>query len=52
MDEFFEELMVFTKKLDEEEKRARSENLSEEELTLHDLLLKKGLNEEEKDKVK
>jgi len=52
VDEFFEELMVFIKKLDEEEKRALSENLTDEELALFDLLLKDGLTDEEIEQVK
>ncbi|MHA1305118.1 MAG: type I restriction endonuclease subunit R, partial [Candidatus Heimdallarchaeaceae archaeon] len=52
VDEFFEELMAFIKKLDEEEKRALSENLTDEELTLYDLLLKDGLTDEDKEQVK
>jgi len=52
VEEFFEELMGFIKSLEEEEKRALSENLEDEELTLYDLLLKDGLTDKEKDKVK
>ena len=37
---FFDELLAFTKKLSEEEQRAVSENLSEEELAVFDLLMK------------
>lgn len=52
VEEFFEELMAFIKKLDEEEKRAIIENLTEEELALYDKLLKENLTKEEKEKVK
>jgi hypothetical protein len=38
--EFFRELMEFAKTLSEEEKRAAKENLTEEELTIFDLLTK------------
>lgn len=37
--------------MDEEEKSALSENLTEEELALYDLLLKDDLTEEENDMV-
>ena len=37
---FFANLMAFTKKLSEEEKRGISENLTEEELVIFDLLTK------------
>jgi type I restriction enzyme R subunit len=37
---FFAQLMVFTQKLSEEDKRAISEELTEEELTIFDLLTK------------
>lgn len=49
---FFEELIAFMKKLDDEEKRSLSENLTEEELAVYDLLLKDNLIEEENDMVK
>lgn len=52
VDEFFDELMAFIKRLDEEEKRGISENLTEEELALFDLLLKAELNDEEIERVK
>jgi len=52
VEDFFEELLAFIKKLDEEEKRAIAENLTDEELALYDLLLKDGLTDEEKEKVK
>jgi type I restriction enzyme, R subunit len=40
VDAFFKELMEFAKALDEEEKRAVKENLTDEELTIFDLLTK------------
>ena len=40
IDAFFRELMEFAKTLSEEEKRAAKENLTEEELTIFDLLTK------------
>ena len=45
-------LISFAKKLNKEEKRGISENLSEEELAMFDLLYKPGLTEKEKEKVK
>ena len=41
---FFAKLMAFTKKLNAEEKRGISENLTEEELVLFDLLTKPDVN--------
>jgi len=49
---FFEKLISFAKELDEEEKRGVSENLSEEELAMFDLLYKPDLTKKEKEKVK
>lgn len=49
---FFEELMKFTKKLNEEDKRNITENLTEEELTIFDLLNKEDVSEKEKKQVK
>lgn len=51
---FFEELLALTRELNEEEKRGIAENLSEEELTLFDLLTKPDikLSREEKAQVK
>lgn len=40
---FFAKLMAFTKKLNEEEKRGISENLTEEELVIFDLLTKPNI---------
>jgi len=54
IDEFFRRLMEFAQELNDEEKRAISEQLSEEELALFDLLTKPepGLNNKEKKQVK
>jgi type I restriction enzyme R subunit len=49
---FFDKLLVFAKKLNEEEKRGISENLSEEELAIFDLLYKPDLTDEERRQVK
>jgi len=54
-EEFFQELMEFAKGLNQEDKRAIEEQLSEEELALFDLLAKKpevDLTEQERSKVK
>jgi type I restriction enzyme R subunit len=53
-DEFFGRLLKFAKELDHEEKRGISEHLSEEELTIFDLLTKPemSLTEKEKKQVK
>ncbi|HWQ65356.1 MAG TPA: type I restriction endonuclease subunit R [Methanospirillum sp.] len=40
IDEFFKKLLEFTNELNEEDKRALKENLTEEELTIFDLLTK------------
>ena len=54
IDEFFRRLMEFAQELNDEEKRAISEQLSEEELALFDLLTKPepDLNNKEKKQVK
>ena len=39
VEEYYRQLLEFVKKLEDEEKRAISENLSEEELAIYDLLL-------------
>ncbi len=52
IDIFFEQLVTFTKELDEEEKRTISENLSEEELAIFDLLLKKEITRKEREIIK
>ncbi len=49
---YFEELKKFIKDLQDEDKRAAKENLSEEELVLFDLLMKETLTKEEEKKVK
>ena len=49
---FFYRLMDFTKQLNEEEKRGISENLTEEELALFDMLSKPNLSNKEKQEVK
>jgi len=52
VEEFFKRLMTFTKGLDEEEKRAISKNLTEEELAVFDLLCKPKLAKKEEEKVR
>lgn len=49
---FFQQLMEFAEKLKEEDERKISEQLTEEELTLFDLLKKPDLNNKEKQTVK
>ena len=49
---FFRKLIDFAKKLNEEDKRGISENLTEEELAIFDLLYKEKLTKKEKEKVK
>jgi type I restriction enzyme R subunit len=49
---FFDRLMDFAKQLNEEEKRGISENLTEEELALFDMLSKPNLSNKEKQEVK
>ena len=51
---FFEELLKFAKELNEEDKRAVSENLSDEELTVFDILTRPevGLTDKERSEVK
>ena len=49
---FFNRLKDFTKDLNEEDKRGLSENLTEEELAIFDLLYKPDLTKKDKDKVK
>ena len=44
---FFARLMAFTQKLSEEEKRAISEQLTEEELAIFDLLTKPDVSSDE-----
>ena len=52
LDSFFEELVVLAKELSEEDTRAIKENLTEGELAIFDLLIKKNLNPDEIEKVK
>ncbi|MCH2271062.1 MAG: type I restriction endonuclease subunit R [SAR324 cluster bacterium] len=53
-EEFFQQLIAFAQSLDEEEQRGLSEQLSEEELVLFDLLTKPEIemNDADRDKVK
>jgi len=53
VEQFFEELVAFTKELNEEERRGIAENLSEEELALFDLLTRPnpGLSKKEEAEV-
>jgi len=44
VEEYYTQLLEFVKKLNAEEKRAISENLTEEELAVYDLLMKPGLH--------
>ena len=52
VEEFFKKLMVFAKGLNEEDKRAISESLTEEELALFDLIYKPKLTKKEQEKIK
>lgn len=52
VEKFFKELIEFAEKLNEEDKRSISENLTEEELAIFDLLYKSRLTKKEKEKVK
>lgn len=49
---YFEELVAFTKSLQEEAERHVREDLTEDELEIYDLLLKDNLNQAEQQKVK
>lgn len=49
---FFDRLLAFVKKLNEEEKRGIEENLTEEELALFDLLKKPDMTKKEAQQVK
>jgi type I restriction enzyme R subunit len=51
---FFQQLVEFTKALNEEERRGLAENLDEQELAVYDLLMRPApeLNDAEKDQVK
>ena len=50
-DEFFDRLLKFAKELDHEEKRGISEQLSEEELVIFDILTKPEISLTEKDRI-
>jgi len=52
IEKLFEELLQFSNQIKEEDKRAISENLTEEELALFDILRKTNLTEKEKNQVK
>lgn len=52
VEEFFEELINFAKRLNEEEKRGLSEKLTEEELAIFDLLLKSDLKRKDMERIK
>jgi type I restriction enzyme R subunit len=54
VEEFFKRLVDFTKELSDEERRAVSENLDEEQLAVYDILTRPGpdLNPDEKRQVK
>ncbi len=54
VEEFFSQLVAFARSLDEEEQRGVSENLTEEELVIFDLLTKPAieLSEKEREKVR
>lgn len=52
LDAFFNQLVELAKELSEEDRRAISENLTEEELAVFDLLKKEDLNPDETEQVK
>ena len=52
LDVFFDQLVELAKELSEEDRRAVSENLTEEELAIFDILRKENLNPGEVDQVK
>jgi type I restriction enzyme, R subunit len=54
IEELFKELLVFSRSLNEEEKRHVRENLTEEELTIFDVLVRPGpeLSSQEREEVK
>jgi len=52
VDQLFESLVALAKDLNEEERRAAKENMSEEELAIFDLLIKENLNPVEVAKIK
>ncbi|MDP6766538.1 MAG: DUF3387 domain-containing protein, partial [SAR324 cluster bacterium] len=51
IDAFFQELLKFAKELDEEEKRAVKENLTDEELTIFDLLTRPSIELSKKEEM-
>ncbi len=51
VEEFFDELIEFAQRLNEEEQRAIAENLSEEELAVFDILTRPGPDLTEKEKL-
>ncbi len=51
IEHFFEELLEFAKKLNEEDKRALTENISEEELAVFDLLTKPTIELTDKERA-
>lgn len=51
-EQYFEELLKFTRELKSEQERHVREGLSEDELELYDLLLQEGLSRDEMQKVK
>ena len=52
IEETFRQLMELANSLDEEQKRATREGLSEEELALFDILLKDGIGKSDRERVK
>lgn len=52
IDEVFNELIELAKLINEEDKRAFQEGLTEDELTIFDLLYKEGLNGDEEKQIK
>jgi len=51
VEDFFDELIAFAQRLDEEEQRAIAENLGEEELAVFDILTRPSLDLTEKEKL-
>ena len=52
IEKLFQELLQFANQIKEEDKRAISENLTEEELALFDILRKQDLTDKERNQVK
>lgn len=52
IDQIFDDLIQLAKDLSEEEQRSAKENMTEEELSIFDLLLKENLDPNEREKVK